>query len=76
MSSNVLNFDVEGVYSFKKGTKIGLTIPLRNPEDDYKIKDIKERESKRYKGIIVRLLVVDGKNGEMKIKLGRIKDEK
>ena len=76
VSSNVLNFDVEGVYSFKKGTKIGLTIPLRNPEDDYKIKDIKEREAKRYKGIIVRLLVVDGKNGEMKIKLGRIKDEK
>jgi hypothetical protein len=76
VSSNVLNFDVEGVYSFKKGTKIGLTIPLRNPEDDYKIKDIKEREAKRYKGIIVRLLVVDGKNGEMRIKLGRIKDEK
>jgi len=67
VSSNVLNFDVEGVYSFKKGTKLGLTIPLRNPEDDYKIKDIKEREAKRYKGIVLHLLVVDGKNGEMKI---------
>lgn len=76
VSSNVLNFDVEGVYSFKKGTKLGLTIPLRNPEDDYKIKDLKEREAKRYKGIIVRLLVVDGKNGEMKIKLGRLPKEK
>lgn len=72
VSSNVLNFDVEGVYSFKKGTKLGLVIPLRNPEDDYKIKDLKEREAKRYKGIVMRLLVVDGKNGEMKIKLGSL----
>jgi hypothetical protein len=75
VSSNVLNFDVEGVYSFRKGTKLALTIPLRNPEDDYKIKDLKEREAKRYKGIIVRLLVVDGKNGEMKIKMGRLPKE-
>jgi hypothetical protein len=76
VSSNVLNFDVEGIYSFKKGTKLGLVIPLRNPEDDYKIKNLKEREAKRYKGIVVHLLVVDGKNDEMKIKLGRIKEEK
>jgi len=75
VSSNVLNFDVEGIYSFKKGTKLGLVIPLRNPEDDFKIKDKKEREAKRYKGIVVRLLVVDGKNGEMKIKLGSLKDK-
>lgn len=72
VSSNVLNFDVEGIYSFKKGTKLGLTIPLRNPEDDYKIKDPKEREAKRYKGIVLHLLVVDGKNGEMKIKMGSL----
>jgi uncharacterized protein involved in outer membrane biogenesis len=72
VSSNVLNFDVEGIYSFKKGTNLGLTIPLRNPEDDFKIKDPKEREAKRYKGIVLRLLVVDGKNGEMKIKMGRL----
>jgi hypothetical protein len=75
VSSNVLNFDVGGVYSFKKGTKLGLTIPLRNPEDDLKIKDLKEREAKRYKGIVVRLLIVDGKNGEMKIKLGSLPDK-
>ncbi|OOG71153.1 AsmA family protein [Flavobacterium sp. A45] len=77
VSSNVLNFDVEGIYSFKKGTKLGLTIPLRNPEDDYKIKDLKEREAKRYKGIVLHLLVVDGNNGEMKIKMGSLpKDNK
>ncbi|MNR60608.1 hypothetical protein D3C85_1821320 [compost metagenome] len=72
----MLNFDVEGIYSFKKGTKLGLIIPLRNPAEDYKIKDPKEREAKRYKGIVVRLLVVDGKNGEMKIKLGSLPKEK
>jgi hypothetical protein len=75
VSSNVLNFDVEGVYSLKKGTKLGLTIPLRNPEDDHKIKDPKVREAKRYDGIIVRLLVVDGKGDDMKIKLGRLPKE-
>jgi hypothetical protein len=75
VSSNVLNFDVEGIYSFKKGTKLGLTVPLRNPEDDYKIKDLKEREAKRYKGIVLHLLVVDGKNGEMKIKMGKLQKE-
>lgn len=76
VSSNVLNFDVEGIYSFKRGTKLGLVIPLRNPEDDLKIKDKKEREAKRYKGIVVRLLVVDGKDGEMKIKFGSLSDDK
>jgi hypothetical protein len=75
VSSNILNFDVEGIYSFKKGTKLGLTVPLRNPEDDYKIKDIKEREDKRYKGIVLHLLVVDGKNGDMKIKMGKLKEK-
>ncbi len=76
VSSNVLNFDVEGIYSFKKGTKLGLIIPLRNPAEDLKIKDLKEREAKRYKGIVVRLLVVDGKDGEMKIKLGSLSEDK
>ena len=74
VSSNVLNFDVEGIYSFKKGTKLALVMPLRNPANDLKIKDLKEREAKRYKGIVVRLLVVDGKDGEMKIKLGSLSD--
>ncbi|MBW4359188.1 AsmA family protein [Flavobacterium taihuense] len=76
ISSNVINVDIGGVYSFKKGTKLGLTIPLRNPEDDLKIKDKKEREAKRYKGIVLHLLVVDGKDGEMKIKLGSLPKEK
>ncbi len=76
VSSNVLNFDVGGVYSFQKGTKLGVVIPLRNPADDLKIKDLKEKEAKRYKGIVLHLLVVDGKNDEMKIKLGSLPDKK
>jgi hypothetical protein len=75
VSSNVLNFDVEGIYSFKKGTKLGLTIPLRNPEDDYKAKSKKERDALRYKGIVLHLLVMDGKDGEMKIKMGSLPDK-
>ncbi|WP_281322877.1 AsmA family protein [Flavobacterium aestivum] len=75
VSSNVLNFDVEGIYSFKKGTKLGLTIPLRNPKDDAGIKDKAKRDALRYKGIVLHLLVVDGKDGEMKIKMGSLSDK-
>jgi hypothetical protein len=75
VSSNILNFDVAGIYSFKKGTNLGLTIPLRNPEDDFEIKDKKERDAKRYKGIVLHLLIVDGKDGDMKIKLGSLPDK-
>lgn len=71
VSSNVLNFDVEGIYSFKRGTNLGLTIPLRNPKKDLEIIDKKEREAKREKGIVLHLLVIDGKEGETKIKWGK-----
>ncbi|CAN1549778.1 AsmA [Flavobacteriaceae bacterium] len=76
VSSNILNFDVEGMYSFKKGTNLGLTISLRNPEDDLKITDKKERDAKRYKGVVLRLLVVDEKKGGTKIKLGSLPKNK
>ncbi|PWA11323.1 AsmA family protein [Flavobacterium laiguense] len=75
VSSNVLNFDVEGIYSFKKGTNLGLTIPLRNPKDDAGIKDKTKRDALRYKGIVLHLVVVDGKDGEMKIKMGSLPDK-
>jgi hypothetical protein len=75
VSSNVLNFDVEGIYSFKKGTNLGLTIPLRNPKEDLEIKDKTERDAKRYKGVVLRLLVVDGKNDDIKIKFGSLPDK-
>ncbi|HEY6143636.1 MAG TPA: AsmA family protein [Flavobacterium sp.] len=74
VTSNVLNMDVNGVYSLSnKGTSLGVRIPLRNPKDDHKITDPKEREAVRYKGIVLNLKVVDGKNGKTKIKLGKNK---
>ena len=76
VTSNVLNFDVKGIYSLSNfGTDLGVRIPLRNPEEDYKIADLKEREAKRYKGIVVNLHVVDDKKGGTKVKLGKIKEE-
>jgi hypothetical protein len=75
VSSNVLNFDVEGIYSFKKGTNLGLTIPLRNPKEDAGIADKAKRDALRYKGVVLRLLIVDGKDGEMKIKMGSLPDK-
>ena len=76
ITSNVLNIDVNGVYSLSNtGTNLGVKIPLRNPKDDYKIANLNEREAQRYKGIVLNLLVVDGKNGETKIKLGKPSEE-
>ena len=76
VSSSVLNFDVEGIYSFKRGTNLGLTIPLRNPEDDAKIADKAERDKLRYKGIVLHLVAVDGKDGGVEVKTGKYKKEK
>jgi hypothetical protein len=75
VSSNVLNFDVMGIYSFKQGTNLGLTIPLRNPEDDAEIADKAERDKLRYKGIVLRLVAVDAKDGGIEVKTGKYKKE-
>jgi hypothetical protein len=71
VSSNVLNFDVMGIYSFRRGTNLGLTIPLRDPADDARITDRAEREKLRYKGIVLRLVAVDGKDGGIEVKPGK-----
>jgi hypothetical protein len=73
VSSNVLNFDVMGIYSFEQGTNLGLTIPLRDPEDDARITDEAEREKHRYKGIVLHLVAVDGKDGGIEVKTGKYK---
>ncbi len=77
ISSNVLNLDAKGTYSLtNSGTNLAVRIPLRNPKDDYKIVDAKAREAVRYKGIVLNLMVVDGKDGQTKIKLGKPTEEK
>lgn len=76
ITSNVLNMDASGVYSLSNtGTDLGVKIPLRNPKDDYAITDVKQREALRYKGIVVNLNIVDGNDGETKIKLGKSSGE-
>lgn len=77
VSSNVLNIDAYGMYSLTNiGTNLAVKIPLRNPKEDYKIANENQREAERYKGIVVNLLVVDGKDGQTKIKLGKPAEEK
>lgn len=77
ISSNVLNLDAKGTYSLtNSGTNLAVRIPLRNPKDDYKIVDAKAREAVRYKGVVLNLMVVDGKDGQTKIKLGKPTEEK
>jgi len=75
VSSNVLNFDVEGIYSFGRGTNLGLTIPLRDPSDDARVADRAEREKLRYRGIVLQLVAVDGKDGGIEVKPGKYSRE-
>ena len=67
VSSSVLNLDVNGVYSFNRGTKLAMTIPLRNPKKDEFITNKIERAEKRNKGIVLHLLAVDV-DGKIKIR--------
>ncbi|RDI51301.1 AsmA family protein [Flavobacterium glaciei] len=67
VSSNVLNLDVNGVYSFNRGTNLAMTIPLRNPKKDEFITDKIERAEKRNNGIVLHLLAVDV-DGKIKIR--------
>ncbi|OHT46234.1 AsmA family protein [Flavobacterium tructae] len=70
ISSNVLNIDVNGIYSFGRGTNLALTIPLRNSKNDAKLATQAERDAVRERGIVLHLLAVDD-NGKMKIKWGK-----
>lgn len=70
ISSNVLNIDVDGIYSFGRGTNLALTIPLRNSKNDAKLASKAERDAVRERGIVLHLLAVDD-DGKMKIKWGK-----
>ncbi|MWB95802.1 AsmA family protein [Flavobacterium sp. GA093] len=72
ISSSVLNFDIEGIYSFGRGTNLALTIPLRNSKNDAKLASKAERDAVRDRGIVLHLLAVDDA-GKMKIKWGKNK---
>jgi hypothetical protein len=70
INSSVLNMDVEGVYSFGKGTQIYVDVPLRNPKKDKKITDEEELAKRRNRGIVLHLTAEDDKDGKVKVKLG------
>jgi hypothetical protein len=70
ISSSVLNIDVDGIYSFGRGTNLALTIPLRNSKNDAKLASKAERDAVRERGIVLHLLAVDDE-GKMKIKWGK-----
>lgn len=73
INSSLINMDVEGIYSFGKGTKMYITVPLRNPEKDKDIEDEKELAKRRKRGIVLHLVAEDDDKGNVKIKLGKKK---
>ncbi len=73
INSSLLNMDVEGVYSFGKGTKLYIAVPLRNPEKDKNITDKEELARRRNRGIVIHLIAQDGKDGKVSIGLGKKK---
>jgi hypothetical protein len=74
INSSVLNMDVQGVYSFGRGTQIYVDVPLRNPKKDKKITDEDELAKRRNRGIVVHLTAEDDKDGKVKVRLGGKKD--
>lgn len=75
INSSVLNMDVEGVYSFGRGTQIYVDVPLRNPKKDKDITDKEELAKRRNRGIVVHLTAEDDDEGNVKVKLrGKKKD--
>lgn len=70
ISSSVLNLDIEGVYSFGRGTNLALTVPLRNSKNDAKLESKAERDAVRERGIVLHLIAADD-DGKMKIKWGK-----
>lgn len=74
VNSSVLNMDLEGVYSFGRGTQIYVDVPLRNPKKDKEITDKKELAERRNRGIVVHLTAEDDKDGNVGVKLGGKKD--
>jgi hypothetical protein len=73
--SSVLNIFLSGVYSFGKGTDIGLKIPLRNPRKDELIIDMDQKRARSLKGIVLNLHATDGDDGQVKIRLGKKTDK-
>lgn len=70
VSSNVLNLDIYGTYSFGKGTYMIVDVPLRDPGRDEGITNKEELLKRRKRGIVLHFLASDdAATGKVKIKL-------
>lgn len=70
ISSSVLNFDIDGIYSFGRGTNLALTVPLRNSKNDANLATKEERKAVRERGIVLHLIAYDNE-GKIKVKWGK-----
>lgn len=70
ISSSVLNFDIDGIYSFGRGTNLALTVPLRNSKNDVNLATKEERKAVRERGIVLHLIAYDNE-GKIKVKWGK-----
>lgn len=64
--STALNFFVEGVYDFKKGTDMSIKLPLRNLMKSQANTDLSD-EAKTKKGVSLRLRAKTGDDGKLKV---------
>jgi AsmA-like protein len=75
INSSVLNMDMQGIYSFGRGTEIYLSVPLRDPERDKGIIDAEQLAKRRTRGVVINLVAKDDKDGKVKIGLGKKEKE-
>ncbi len=71
----MINANIEGQYSFGKGTDINIDVPLRNSKNDELIMDDAEKSKKRMKGLLLHLNVSDGKD-HIKVRIVGKKEHK
>lgn len=71
INSSLLNMNLEGIYSFGRGTKLYVSVPVRNPSKDQEIIDKQQREEKRMRGLVINLTAADDDDGKVKISLGK-----
>lgn len=64
--STALNFSVEGIYDFKKGTDMSIKLPLRNLTRSQADTDISD-DAKSKKGVSLRLRAKTGDDGKLKV---------
>ncbi|MBO9571750.1 MAG: hypothetical protein J7497_06010, partial [Chitinophagaceae bacterium] len=64
--STALNFSVEGVYDFKKGTDMSISLPLKNLTRSQANTDLSD-DAKQKKGVSLRLRARTGDDGKLKL---------